>query len=306
MKIFKRTRIISILLTMMLITLIASPVTVSAETKVNLGTTLETYAVLAYSTVTSTGATTIGGDVGGNVGLSAGTSVTGFPPATISNGSIHLSDTSAMLAQDELTTAYNDAAGRTVTANLTGQDLGGMTLTTGVYKFDSSAQLTGTLTLDAQGDPDAAFIFQIGSTLTTASASSINLINGARFCRVFWQVTSSATIGTTSNFVGHIFAMVSITVNTGARVQGQLLARTGAVTLDSNEITNGFCADTAQTTAVTTTAVTTSDTTTTPSGTLDIPDTGETSEPGNFIIIGLLLLGLAVSLAYVRRRQINH
>jgi type VI secretion system secreted protein VgrG len=117
-----------------------------------------------------------------------------------------------------------------------------MTLTSGVYKFDTAAQLTGELTLDAEGDPDAAFIFQIGSTLTTANASSIVLINEAQYCRVFWQVGSSATLGTDSSFIGHIFAMTSITATTGAEIQGQLLARTGAVTLDSNIITNGVCA----------------------------------------------------------------
>jgi len=213
----------------------------AAEATVDLGST-ENFAVLASSTVTNTGSTVISGSAGGNVGLSSGTSVTGFPPGTISDGAIHIADAVALQAQTDLVVAYNDAAGRTVTSNLTGQDLGGMTLTSGVYKFDSSAQLTGTLTLDAEGDPDAAFIFQIGSTLTTASDSTIVLTGGAVYCRVFWQVGSSATLGTDSQFIGHIFAMTSITATNGAEIQGQLLARTGAVTLDSNIITNGVCA----------------------------------------------------------------
>lgn len=213
----------------------------AAEATVYLGST-ENFAVLAGSTVTNTGTTVISGSAGGNVGLSPGTSVTGFPPGTISDGTIHAADAVALQAQTNLVIAYDDAAGRTVTSDLTGQDLGGMTLTSGVYQFDTSAQLTGTLTLDAEGDPDAAFIFQIGSTLTTASDSSVVLINEAQYCRVFWQVGTSATLGTDSQFIGHIFAMTSITATTGAEIQGQLLARTGAVTLDSNIITNGVCA----------------------------------------------------------------
>jgi hypothetical protein len=122
---------------------------------------------------------------------------------------------------------------------LTGQDLGGMTLTPGVYCFASSAQLTGTLTLDAQGDPNAVFIFQTGSTLTTASGSSVLLINNASSCGVFWQVGSSATLGTGTSLAGSIVALTSITLNTGASVAGRALARNGAVTLDNNQVT--FC-----------------------------------------------------------------
>lgn len=197
---------------------------------------------MAGTTVTNTGTTTIGGDAGGNVGVSTGSAVTGLLPADISNGDIHKNDAVAIQAQVDLVTAYNDAAGRTVTANMTDQDLGGKTLTSGVYKFDSEAGLTGTLTLDAENDPDAVFIFQIGSALTTASSSSVSLVNGARYCRVFWQVGSSATLGTGSEFVGHLFALTSIAAQTKATIQGQLLARNGAVTLDNNVITNGVCA----------------------------------------------------------------
>ena len=123
------------------------------------------------------------------------------------------------------------------TENLTGQDLGGMTLLPGVYHFDSSAFLTGTLTLDAQGDPEARFDFQIGSTLITASGSSVQVINSADACNVYWQVGSSATIGTDTTFAGHILALTSITMNTNATIlEGSALARNGAVTLDSNTI----------------------------------------------------------------------
>ncbi|WP_415534863.1 ice-binding family protein [Dehalobacter sp. 4CP] len=211
---------------------------------VNLGNA-SSFAVLAGSGISNTGSTTINGDVitntGGNIGLSPGSAVTGFPPGIVSNGAIHAADALASGAQDALTTAYNDAFGRPVDVDLTGQDLGGLTLTPGVYSFSTSAQLTGTLTLDGLGETDPVFIFKVGATLITASGSDINLINGARYCRTFWQIGSSATLGTTSHFVGHIFALTSITANTGATVQGQLLARNGAVTLDSNTITNGFC-----------------------------------------------------------------
>ena len=141
----------------------------------------------------------------------------------------------------DTTTAYNDLAGQTCTSDLTGQDLGGLTLVPGVYCFSSSAQLTGALTLDAEGDPNAVWVFQIGSTLTTASNSSVLLINGGQACNVFWQVGSSATLGTTTSFVGNILALTSITLNTGANVSGRALARNGAVTLDTNTISVAVC-----------------------------------------------------------------
>ena len=263
---------------MLVCTMMLIPASVmAAEAAVNLGTT-ENFAVLAGSTVTNTGPTIISGSAGADVGVSPGTSITGFPPGTITGGTIHAGDAVAIQAQTDLVTAYNDAAGRTVTANLTGQDLGGLTLTSGVYKFDSSAQLTGTLTLDAEGNPDAAFIFQIGSTLTTASASTVSLLNGAQYCRVFWQVGSSATLGTDSQFIGHIFAMASITATTGATVQGQLLARTGAVTLDSNILTNGFCAAPTSTPAATPTPTGALDATPTPTPILT-PTSAPTASP---------------------------
>jgi hypothetical protein len=175
----------------------------ASPSPVGLGTA-SSFAVLAGSTVTNTGLSVINGDLG----VSPGTAVTGFPPGTVvGGGSIHAGDAVAGTAQADLTTAYNDAAGRAPDQNLTGQDLGGQTLTAGVYKFDSSAGLTGALTLDGQGNPGAVFIFQIGSTLTTASASSVTVINSGRSCNVFWQVGSSATLGTGTQFVGNILAL---------------------------------------------------------------------------------------------------
>ena len=130
----------------------------------------------------------------------------------------HAGDAVALQAQIDLTTAYNAAASLVLTQDLTGQDLGGLTLLPGVYFFSSSAQLTGTLTLNALGDPNAEFVFQIGSTLTTASNSSVTMINGGSppACAVYWQVGSSATLGTDTAFEGHILALTSITMNTGA------------------------------------------------------------------------------------------
>ena len=160
--------------------------------------TAANFAVLAGSTVTNTGPTALIGDLG----VSPGTAITGFPPGSRDRGTIHAGDAVAAQAEVDLTTAYNVLAGEAVDQDLTGQDLGGHTLTPGVYHFSSSAQLTGTLTLDAQGDPNAVFVFQIGSTLTTASNSSVVLINGADACNVFWQVGSSATLGTSTHVRG--------------------------------------------------------------------------------------------------------
>lgn len=194
--------------------------------------TAGSFAVLAGSTVTNTGPTVLSGDLG----VWPGTAITGFPPGVVVNGSTYAGDAVAMQAQLDLTTAYDSLAGEAFDFDLTGQDLGGMTLFAGVYRFSSSAEITGTLTLDGQGDPNARFVFQIGSTLITASNSLVQVINGGS-CDVYWQVGSSATLGTGSEFAGHILALASITATTGATVvDGALLARTGAVTLDSNTI----------------------------------------------------------------------
>jgi len=193
------------------------------------------FSVLAGSTVTNTGSTVVSGDVG----VSPGTAITGFPPG-LAGGAIHKADGAAAQAQAALTAGYVDAAGRSGGASVAG-DLVGQTLTAGVYKSTSSLALSGDVTLDAQGNPDAVFIFQISSTLTTGSGSHVVLVNGAKACNVFWQVGSSATLGTNSVFKGNILALTSITITTGANLEGRALARNGAVTLDTNVITGCTC-----------------------------------------------------------------
>jgi type VI secretion system secreted protein VgrG len=198
--------------------------------------TAAAFAVLAGASVTNTGSSTLQGDVG----VSPGTAVTGFPPGTVIGGTIHAADAVAAQAQTDLTTAYTTLAGLPFTTDLTGTDLGGLVLTPGVYHFDTAAQLTGALALDAAGQPDATFVFQIGSTLTTASASSVVLLNPGPNAGAFFQVGSSATLGTTTAFNGNILALTSITLNTGATIGcGSALARNGSVTLDSNVISVG-------------------------------------------------------------------
>jgi Ice-binding-like len=206
----------------------------AAPAPINLRSAAE-FAVLGGQTVTNTGPSILSGDLG----VSPGTAVTGFPPGLV-NGTTHPGDAVAAQGQTDLTTAYNDASGRAPTASVAG-DIGGQTLAPGVYNAASSLGVTGTLTLDGQDDPDAVFIFQIGSTITTASSSEVRLINGARSCQVYWQVGSSATLGTNSTFAGNIFALTSITATTGVRIAGRALARNGAVTLDTNSIAKPNC-----------------------------------------------------------------
>jgi len=216
--------------------LIGSTLTLCLNAQITLGPTVGTFGVLAGSTVTSSGPTV----VVGNLGVSPGTAITGFTgiapggPGMVF-GSIDSADAFAAQAQNELTAAYNAAAGAASTATKNG-DLGGQTLFPGVYTASSSLGITGNVTLDAQGNPNAQFIFQIGSALTTAVGSTVTLINGAQPSNVFWQIGSSATLGTTSSFSGNILALSSISANTGASIQGRLLARNGAVTLLSNSI----------------------------------------------------------------------
>lgn len=216
--------------------LVLASVAFGAQATVGLGTA-NTFAVLAGSTVTNTGPSVIGGDVG----LAPGSAVTGFPPGIVNAGTIHVNDGMAMSAKSDLTTAYNDAAGRSSTATIS-SDLAGRTLVSGVYTSATSLGLSGNLTLDAQGDPNAVFIFQAGTTLTTGAGAVVTLIGGAQACNVFWQVGSSATIGTGSRFIGVIMALDSISMTTGATLQGSALARNGAVTLDTNTITRAGCA----------------------------------------------------------------
>ena len=192
------------------------------------------FAVLAYSTVTNTGSTVV---TEGDVGVYPLTSITGFPPGVLLDGTIRIADGVAQQGQTDLAAAYVNLAGQAFDYDLTETpDMAGMTLTPGVYHFDSVASIGGggTLTLDADGDPAAVWIFQIGSTLITSSSSVVEVIDGGSGCNVFWQVGTSATIGSSTTFVGDILAMESITMNTSATTTGRLLARTGAVTLDGN------------------------------------------------------------------------
>jgi len=223
------------------VVLAMTPTRASAvATPVPLGTATS-FAVLAGSQVTNTGPSSITGDLG----VSPGTAITGFPPGTVM-GAQHSADAVALQAKSDLVTGYNNAAGQAPDVTYpTAPDpveLGGRTLDPGVYKAPISAGITGTLTLDAHGDPNAVWVFQIGSTLTTASGSNVSLVNGASPCNVYWQIGSSATLGTNSAFVGTIMAQESITVTTGTTIAGRALARTGAVTLDNNTINRGTCA----------------------------------------------------------------
>ena len=200
-----------------------STVSAFAQANVPLGTAAN-FAVLAGSAVTNTGATV----VAGNVGVSPLTAVTGFPPGVVTPpATIYSAGPIAAAAESDLVTAYNTAMNEQSTGNLTGQDLGGLILGPGVYTFDSSAQLTGTLTLTGTG----FYIFQIGSTLTTASNAAVVAINGADAANIFWQVGSSATLGSGTTFIGNILAQASITNNSSGTMAGRMLAISGAVNL---------------------------------------------------------------------------
>ena len=200
------------------------------------------FAVLGASTVTNTGSTTIYG----NVGLYPGTSITGFPPGVVTGGTIHTTDAVAQQARLDTVNAYNTLSALPSPFNLTGQDLGERTLTPGVYHFDTTAQLTGVLTLDFLGNPNADFVFQIGTALTTAPGSSVNVLNGSSQSGVYWLMgvtggsgTGSATLDTSTMFAGNILALDSITLNTTAAILcGRAIALNGAVTMDTNRISN--------------------------------------------------------------------
>ena len=216
----------------------------STSTTIPLQTTIQTsvslagssnLAILAGSAISNTGATIITGDMG----LSPGTSVGGFPPGIL-NGTLHINDAISNQAKLDLTAAYNDAAGRTSTDIVTlSGNIGGLTLTPGLYKSTSTLAISsGDLTFDAKGNPNAVFIIQIASSLTTTSGRQVILSGGALASHIFWQVGSSATFGTTSVFKGTVLAMQSITFNTGASIDGKALARTGAVIMAGNTIVN--------------------------------------------------------------------
>ncbi len=247
--------------------LLAAPGAGAAVTPVPLGTAAP-FVVLAGAGITNTGPTTLIGDLG----TFPTTSVSGAGSMTIT-GTNHGGDAVTQGAKDALVTAYNSAAGQTPATPIAA-DLAGQTLAPGVYNSASSIGLTGALTLDGGGNPRAVFVFQAGSTLTTASASTVTLVNGAQACNVFWQVGSSATLGTGSQFRGSILALTSITVTTGATVEGRVLARNGAVTLDTNTITRPQCASTSASPTSTTSAKPTSKAT-------HKPTAGPTSGPGS-------------------------
>lgn len=293
-----------------LVSLTVASIAFAVQPTVGLGTA-SSYAVLAGTGITNTGATTVSGSAGSNMGSDPTPAFTGDTLVTNNNGTNFLAiNAQTTGAQADLVTAYNDAAGRTPFTTPAGGLLGGLTLTQGVYQSASSLDLTGTLTLDGENDPNAVFIFQAGSTLTTASSSVVSLINGAQPCNVFWQVGSSATFGTGSDFTGHVLALTSIEANTGATFKGQLLARNGAVTLDNNTITNDACATPTPTpapaadsgssnTTATVTATPTPVTKTVKGGKLpntDIPIWAFSS------VVGIALIGIG-SYAYIKRRK---
>lgn len=204
----------------------------TGQAPVFMGATLINFAALAGSTITSANATTINGDLG----LSPGTSVTGFPPGIL-NGSLHAGNPTAATAKAELGNSYLEAEGRFGPPVLITGNVGGQTLNAGLYKSSTSIEISsGDLTLDGLGDPDAVFIFQIGSTFSMTSGRQIILSGGAQSKNIFWQVGSSATIGTGAVFKGNILSAISITMNSGSSVDGRLLAQSGAITFDANGI----------------------------------------------------------------------
>lgn len=282
------------------------------------------YSVLGASTVTNTDTPTV---LGQSLGLSPGTAITGFPPGTVvAPATIEAHNAVTEQAQIDLTTAYVDAAGRSVEFTQPNPDLVGQTLLPGVYAAAEKAPLalSGQLVLDGQDNPDAVFIFQTDSTLITSSGSTIVLINGASECNVFWQVGSSATLGSGSSFVGTILALTSITVESSTVVRGRALARNGAVTLDNNVFTEPSCepstdiapTSTAPSTTTTTTtpvttappttvgegAITTTSTTILPVTDDTLPPTGGSLPTQSGIGFAVVLLGLA-TMAIARRRQ---
>ena len=282
-----------------LVAVVGMPAASAAESPVGLGEATP-FAVLAGTTVTNTGPTL----VSGSLGVSPKTEVTGFPPGKVINGKQHKADAVALRAKNALTTAYKDAARRSP-AKAVSSDLGGKTLAPGVYETASAMGLTGTVTLDAEGDPNAVFIFQAGSTLITESSSTVALIGGAQACNVFWQVGSSATLRTDTTFVGTLMALTTATLETGTTVEGRVLARNGAVNLDSNTITRPDC-DTAPSPSPTPTPSADVPAPVIPSG---HPETGAggSSQPGSsaYLPLGLLTLGgagLAIGQAVRRRR----
>jgi len=266
----------------------------AGPTTVGLGTAAP-FAVLAGTpAITNTGPSTITGDVGIHPALA----VTGFPPGTV-NGTIHAGDATALQAKSDLVLAYDDAAGRTPATVVAGGTLGGQTLVGGVYNAGGvTLGLTGTLTLDGQNDPNSVWIFQATSDLITASSSTVTFINGGQPCNVFWQVTSSATLGSGSTFVGTILALTSITMADGVSMNGRALARNGEVTLINDSITRSTCS------APSPTGSPTTGPTVPPTDTLATMG-GQRSDGVPFVLIAflvaLVVVGRWSSLAFRRR-----
>lgn len=221
-----------------ILTVFALP-TAAQAAPVGLGTA-GPFVVLGGAKVTNVGPSVLNG----NLGISPGTELEGFGPPAVINGSTHATTEVAAQAQLDLTTAYDAAAGQSVLPanDLSGEDLGGLKLAPGTYRYSAAALMTGALILDAEGDPNAEFVFQIGSQLTTESASSVLLVNGASPCNVYWQVGSSAVLGTTTSFQGTLMALTSISLNSKATVVGRMLARNGQVSLIENTLTRPLCA----------------------------------------------------------------
>jgi LPXTG-motif cell wall-anchored protein len=263
--------------------------------------TAANYSVLAGATVTNTGPSVLNN----SAGLSPGSSIVGFPPGIVlPPGTVDATSPAAAQAQLDLNAAYDNAAGRPLNATVT-NDLTGLTLVGGVYAGPSKSplSLSGTLVLDGAGDPNSVFIFQTDSTLITGSASTVSLINGAQECNVFWQVGSSATLGTGSVFAGNILALADISVTTGVTIHGRALARSaGAVTLDTDVFTSPTCDLTTPVVTTTTTPATTASAVATTAPGATTPPVGTTPPGGTIPRTGsqaertLLLAGVALTL----------
>ncbi len=254
--------------------------------------TADSFVVLAGTEVSATGANTLNGDLG----IYSGTSLTG--PGTITiTGTEYVGDAVAQQAQADLTTAYLNAAAQTPALTLTPADLAGRTLTAGVYTVDATMELTGVLELDAEGNPDALFVIQASSDLIVDAGASVSLINGAQWCNVFWQVDSSASIGTGASFAGSILALTSITLADSAIVEGRALAREGNVTMINNTFTAPACTPASAGVGVT------------PVGGVDTGDgsaaNSSTGVDSTFVAAGTVSLLVAVGVVYAvltRRR----